>query len=181
MIDECFGTLKDKRSGRKGLLEIGSGEAVNAREVFLDHVAIDRITQTAAAEKKFALCALDSPRFELSVSGRLPMDRMYGGALLALLLRDLMKGRMWVGSGVTRGYGKVRGASILQLRASLVEKAAEWKVPKGARMVTAEGMEVKRPGRIEVKVDDPSWEDLMWLWTALDGFWQQVRNRDVAV
>ena len=55
---------KKNQQGSKSLIEIGDARLDGAaRPIFLDHVAIDRITGFAAGKMKFAQCALDSPDF----------------------------------------------------------------------------------------------------------------------
>ena len=112
-----FGAVKDKQTGRKGLLEIQDG-TVSAEQdgtVSSDHVTIDRIISGAAGSAKFDDKALDSPKIDAILEVRFtddPEDRA-AVALLLLVIRDLLdpeRRRLWAGSQTTRGYGLIRQA-----------------------------------------------------------------------
>jgi hypothetical protein len=76
----------------------------------LDHVAIDRFTGGAADQKKFNALAIASGVFE----GRLRLEGFepYHLGLLSLLFKDLWLEDLPLGSGRTRGYGRVKGWPI---------------------------------------------------------------------
>ena len=79
-----------------------------SREMPFDHVAIDRFTGGASDQKKFdALTVMDG-----IFSVQLVIDRIEDPSmanwmigLLALTLRDLHQGRLWIGKGGSKGNG----------------------------------------------------------------------------
>ncbi len=155
------------KKGAKGLIAIEDGALLgDPVPVFLDHVAIDRITGAAVNAKKFSQCALASPKFDLSISLQFTSDAadLLAVRLAAFLLRDLMEGRLWAGSGVSRGYGYISSGDLLSVRGDLVNSLA-WRPPEKA--VSRAG----RPGRTILSQSGPFRFDeraLEWLWHALD-------------
>lgn len=121
--EALFGSARGQTGkGRRGRLEVEDGKLTSpVHFIYLDHVAIDRITNAAADEgQKFATCSLASPTFQVEMRVCFT-DQEYGvAALFGLLLRDLMRGRLWAGSGVSRGYGRVSGATFSSACLSLV-------------------------------------------------------------
>lgn len=113
-VDELFGDVGE--SARKGLIQVSSGELKTpetpAKPVYLDHVAIDRITGFAADSRKFATCGLQSPRFETTVRLRFRKKDLHLVALAGFVLRDLLDGMLWCGGGTSRGYGYIKSASV---------------------------------------------------------------------
>jgi hypothetical protein len=83
-----------------------------AKLIYLDHVAIDRITAAAKDAAKFANSALASPRFRVKVRIRFPESEAAALALWGFVLRDMKLGRLWAGSGVTRGYGHISKVQV---------------------------------------------------------------------
>ncbi len=134
-MEELFGSAKQDSSGRRGLLEFSDAEAISGQDVYLDHVAIDRITGFAAKGKKFAAIALASPVFTGTITVRYGPSSAGALTLWTLVLRDLIEGyRMWIGSGTTRGYGKIIRAAVTEItgwRATL-EGRKELKTEKSA-------------------------------------------------
>jgi CRISPR/Cas system CSM-associated protein Csm3 (group 7 of RAMP superfamily) len=86
-----------------------------------DHVAIDRFTGGASDQKKFDALAAMGGVFHVELTA----DRVHDEetarwiiGLLALVLRDLHDGRLWLGHGGAKGHG------LMQLA-----KAPSWTVP----------------------------------------------------
>lgn len=77
------------------------------RELLFQHVAINRFTGGAAEQKLFNALAITHATFEgkITVFG----DELWMLGLIALLFKDLHDGFIRIGSGKTRGYGKVEG------------------------------------------------------------------------
>jgi len=111
-----FGEPLDEGQGRKGMLEVSDGSFISGEEVYLDHVALDRITQAAASGKKFSATALASPKFQVSIRLKYSPQEWRAAALAAFLVRDLCQGRLWAGGGTSRGYGCIRQTSIEESR-----------------------------------------------------------------
>jgi CRISPR/Cas system CSM-associated protein Csm3 (group 7 of RAMP superfamily) len=110
-VAEClFGTVE-----RQGLLRVGEGRHVGPRDrdgrpalVWMDHVAIDRVTGFAADQRLFNARALASPCFAVPLLVRWHAAddaTKQAVALLLCTLRDAAAGVLWVGSRTTRGYG----------------------------------------------------------------------------
>jgi CRISPR/Cas system CSM-associated protein Csm3 (group 7 of RAMP superfamily) len=164
-----FGVVKkDRAACGKGRIEIEDAVLESGDVVYLDHVAIDRITAAAADGKKFSTCGLMSPIFRTTVRVRF---RRGEGALLALwgfLLRDLAQGRLWAGSGTARGYGYIRGAEIVGVNLNLIE---EWRARIGADFRGTIG---ERPGRVvlnsRIKSEFGEW---IWLWQSVESQWKE--------
>jgi len=173
-LEQLFGVQKGDGTGQKGCIEIGDGVLEGEPNyVYLDHVAIDRITGAAEDKKKFSTCGLDSPAFKVKVRLSIAPHQIASAALFAFLLRDLMNpGRLWVGSGTSRGYGMVQQTAIQELHVNLV--ARDWDGVEGER----------QQGRVKktMKASGPKgldWDELKWLWELLDSAWQRVRLREV--
>lgn len=130
-----FGTASGD-TGQRGCLEIGDGELIGpARHVYLDHVALDRITQFPVDKAKFSFCALASPRFQVRVALRVTAQQLAAVALWRFLQRDLEQWRLAAGGAVTRGYGWIRQASVSEQRHALV--TADWGIPGAPRRAAA--------------------------------------------
>jgi len=161
--DVLFGwTKSSEEKGAKGLLEIGDGELVGEPvTVYLDHVAIDRMTAAAVDSKKFSQAALASPKFDISVRVQFLRYQVSAVQHAAFLLRDLMGGCLWAGSGVARGYGYIRSAEVLSVQGDLLD-ALGWQPPDAS---------TTRPGRVGFErsgvfsFSDPALE---WLWQSID-------------
>ena len=92
--------------------------------VWIDHVAIDRITGFAAEHKLFNAEALASPRFRAPLLVQWHPDdpaTMAAVALLLFALRDAEQGLVWVGSRTTRGYGHLDSLRVVRGTLSRVE------------------------------------------------------------
>jgi CRISPR/Cas system CSM-associated protein Csm3 (group 7 of RAMP superfamily) len=81
-----------------------------ARRAPFDHVAIDRFTGGASDQKKFDALAVASGMYRVDGIIDRVVDRdsaawMIG--LLALVLRDLHEGRLWLGQGGSKGNGRM--------------------------------------------------------------------------
>jgi len=178
-----FGSVKDSRTGRKGLLEVQDGTVSGDELVSSDHVAIDRITQGAAGRAKFDDQALDSPEIRVVLSARFTDDAedIASIALLLLVLRDLRdpnRRRLWAGSQATRGYGLIREALFKRIEGSF--HGTLWHpLPDGWAL-----KEESRPGRTRFSVgqnQDPNLVASAFdvLCRRFDGAWQAVRGRSV--
>lgn len=77
------------------------------QEQLFDHVAVERFSGGAAAQKKFNTLPITHATFE----GKMVLlgDELWMLGLLALLFKDLRDALVRIGSGKTRGYGKVVG------------------------------------------------------------------------
>ncbi len=175
-----FGTAKGGSKGvedRKGCIEVGDGRLHgDPQYVYLDHVAIDRITNFAADRKKFSACALESPAFDLTVRLVLERGQKACAALFAFLLRDLgERGKLWLGSGTTRGYGMVASSQILSFRANLVK--ADWPAAPGGAEENGR-VRFSLPEDSEAQSNGILRSDLGWLWKALDGAWGAACERE---
>jgi CRISPR/Cas system CSM-associated protein Csm3 (group 7 of RAMP superfamily) len=148
--------------GAKGLIEVSDGALAGPpHHIFLDHVAIDRITAAAVDSKKFSQSALASPKFDLSIRIQFAEGQGAVVRLAAFLLRDLMGGRLWAGSGVARGYGYIKSADMVSLHGNLLE-SLQWRPPAPV---------TSRPGRALFELIGPfQFHDpaLAWLWESLD-------------
>lgn len=168
VVEELFGRIKSNNGdlGQKSRIEVGDGVLVDAPNyVFLDHVAIDRITGFAADKKKFSTCALASPRFRGTLRIRFGGHQMEMLALAAFVLRDLREGWLWAGGGVTRGYGHIKDARLISATADL---APELSPPDNV----LPGVERKqRPGHIRLKTGETAFEDWGWLWQKAEASW----------
>jgi CRISPR/Cas system CSM-associated protein Csm3 (group 7 of RAMP superfamily) len=168
VVDQLFGRIKDSSggSGRKGRIEIGDGDLNGEpRRVYLDHVAIERITGFAADAHKFSTCALASPRFQGTLRIRFTDDELPLVALAAFVLRDLSEGWLWAGGGVTRGYGHVQGLGLRSVTADLIADLAppEGSLPQFTRAA--------RPGRVRLRGEPTAFHDFNWLWEKAEAAW----------
>lgn len=107
--DVCLACRLFGYSHLKGRLMVEDLRPVEGGDVvmkLLDHVAIDRFTGGAASQKKFSAFAIASGVFE----GRLRLEGVepWQLGLLALLFKDFWLEDLPLGSGGTRGYGRVR-------------------------------------------------------------------------
>ena len=95
-----------------------------SRNMPFDHVAIDRFTGGAADQKKFDALAATGGMFQVQLTVDRVPDRETASwiiGLLALVLRDLHQGRLWLGHGGSRGHG------LMQLAGEPVwNLPAEW-------------------------------------------------------
>jgi len=116
IAEVLFGVARGE-SGARGLCKVGEGQLVGEPEtVFMQHVAIDRLTGLSAKGLLFATAALASPAFTCSLRARWRANRPRESAAVALLLftlRDLARGWIPVGSRTTRGYGQLRSVDLL--------------------------------------------------------------------
>jgi len=135
-----FGHVKrsgTKERGRRGLLRVGEGTLIGeSPPLFIDHVAIDRVSGFAADTQKFDTVALQSPRFEHTLFLRWNHgnnEEMAAVALFMFALRDAELGWVWVGSRTTRGYGHLRTIGITECVHSVVENGQrltnKWPTP----------------------------------------------------
>lgn len=140
-----FGTMKGDDEGCQGALRVGDGKLVDAcgkpltpqeaRTIWMDHVAIDRVTGFAADLKLFNCRALASPRFAVPLLVRWHDDdalRRAAAALFLLALRDAERGLLWVGSRTTRGYGYLSELRLTGGQLGLVEQGARRRVELGS-------------------------------------------------
>ena len=108
----------------QGLIRIEEATLIGtAKHVFLNHVAIDRVTGFAATNLLFSTAALASPCFRSAILVRWNHDdspHLQAVALLLFALRDAMERGLWIGSRTTRGYGYVRSFDIERAWWSLV-------------------------------------------------------------
>jgi CRISPR/Cas system CMR subunit Cmr4 (Cas7 group RAMP superfamily) len=154
LVERLFGEIKQGKGGRKGRIEVGDGEIEgDAAPIYLDHVAIDRITNAAADAKKFATCGLISPAFRVSLRLRVDPEEWDLVALFGLLLRDLLDGRLWIGSGTTRGFGWLASAEIVKAR---------W---------SDAGMLHTECSRRVTELKKPTFQDLNHMWEKAETVW----------
>lgn len=154
-----------KEAKWKGRIEVADGKLEGeSKTVYLDHVAIDRITAAASDGAKFSTSALASPEFTTTIRVRFRQDELQVAALWGRVLRDLMRGALWVGAGVTRGYGYLRKAEVSSARLSVPVAFAEKHGISIPRATTE-----SRPGRIVMTLEPMGrFEDLAPLWKAAD-------------
>jgi hypothetical protein len=167
-VERLFGRIKDtaEEGGRKSRIEIGDCELVgDPRRVYLDHVALDRITGFAADKRKFSMCALESPRFRGVLRLRFTKDELLLVTLTGFLLRDLAGGWLWCGGGVTRGYGHIGGLRIVRATGDFLSALA----PPTDVLGSAEREE--RPGRVRFCAPEVEFSDLNWLWEKAEAAW----------
>jgi CRISPR/Cas system CMR subunit Cmr4 (Cas7 group RAMP superfamily) len=122
VADSLFGSVKEE-TGTKGLLHIGEGCIDVKHEIYMTHVAIDRLTGFAANQKLFDTCALASPKFKHRFFVRWKPDDVIQQAAVALFLftlRDMQEGLVWVGSRTTRGYGYLPNVKVGEVKLSNV-------------------------------------------------------------
>lgn len=168
LADDLFGTIKtdSTNEGKKGGIEVSDGTLIGQpHPIYLDHVALDRITGFAADAKKFSTCGLASPSFHLTVRVHFADDQLTRLALLGLLLRDLQDGFLWAGSGVTRGYGHIADAHItgLTIDCNPTLPLPEQLAPNA----------VNRPGRRRLELSSAlEFQHLDWLWRHAETAWR---------
>lgn len=176
-FDTLFGTINEKDgTGRKSLIEAGDGFLEgDPKPVYLDHVAIDRITGFAADSKKFSTCALQSPCFRTRLRVRFSRTDLSAVALFGFVLRDLCEGWLWVGGGVTRGFGHLPQVKIQYLALNCT---SEFTIP-GSLLP-----DVKRlpfPGRTRLATSGPiEFYSLHWLWTEAEAAWNAIPAKGAA-
>ena len=173
-LDQLFGTLK-KETGRKGRLEVSDGTLLEPpleppRPIYLDHVAIDRITGFAADGLKFATCGLESPAFRTELTLRFSRADLAAVALFGFLLRDAIDGWLWAGGGVTRGYGHLAHLHITAAHLDLTDDFSPPSdfLPGSDRQSDS--------GRTRINAGPIAFEDLHWLWTLAEAAWNQQES-----
>ena len=146
-----FGTTE-----RAGLLRVGEGKhdgpLRNGKPacVWMDHVAIDRVTGFAAEGKLFNCWALASPRFTTQILVRWQAGDQQSFACVALLLfllRDAEQNLLWAGSRTTRGYGYLR--SLPLNAAMLSEGSAEPRAFTNLTSSSVASIATQIPGLLE--------------------------------
>jgi hypothetical protein len=168
IAEVLFGAVRASGGqGHKGLIEVFDGLLCGSREwVYLDHVAIDRITNAAVDAKKFANCALASPLFRTEIRVRFTSQSVPALALFAFLLRDLMEGWCWAGSGTSRGYGHIEKATCENVRLNLL-RSLGWSPGDCFTQI-----EYGRPGRCLYHCDKVTeFSQLNGFWRILDEHW----------
>ena len=168
IAEVLFGAVRASGGqGHKGLIEVFDGLLCGSREwVYLDHVAIDRITNAAVDAKKFANCALASPLFRTEIRVRFTGQNVSALALFAFLLRDLMEGWCWAGSGTSRGYGHIEKATCENVRLNLL-RSLGWSPGDCFTQI-----EYGRPGRCLYHCDKVTeFSQLNGFWRILDEHW----------
>jgi CRISPR/Cas system CSM-associated protein Csm3 (group 7 of RAMP superfamily) len=163
---DLFGEINET-SPHKGLIEVNSGKLVGSgKPVYLDHVAIDRITGFAADSRKFATCGLQSPSFETGIRLRFHRQNLHLVALAGFVLRDLLDGMLWCGGGTSRGYGYMKSAIV---REAVLDWTPGEEVPPdflpGATREQA-------PGRTRVSASGGIPFD-SWFWRKAEEAWNQ--------
>ncbi|MEP6715741.1 MAG: RAMP superfamily CRISPR-associated protein [Terriglobia bacterium] len=178
LVTELFGDVAGGRAV-KGRIEICEGRlAGEARPVYLDHVAIDRLTGFAADSKKFSTCGLESPAFTTSIRLRFDARQDRGGeeharpglralALAAFAIRDWMEGMLWCGGATSRGYGYMKSVTI-------TKSTLDWAV-QGEDAVPddflPDAARNPRPGHSVVSREGPiPWDS--WLWSLASAAWR---------
>jgi hypothetical protein len=179
LVDDLFGSIKKDRAtqtetGRKGAIEVSDGDLIGTPcPIYLDHVALDRITGFAADAKKFSTCGLASPAFSVTLRVHFGLSQLRRVAFLGFLLRDLQDGLLWAGSGVTRGFGHIHGASIT---AATLDLSEQFEIPENlARQAQA------RPGRRRLTLPGPvAFHDLDWVWQRAEEAWREALPTEAA-
>jgi len=153
--DLLFGTINAKNdTGRKGRIEVADAPLLGQpRFVYIDHVAIDRITGFAADKRKFSTCALQSPKFDTMIRVRFKPDELHLVALFGFLLRDLQDGRLFCGGATSRGYGHMKTAQILSVTADLAFPIDDTPLPASLK-----------PNRQRFYKQGAEFADLNFLW-----------------
>lgn len=122
-FERLFGSVRNKSllSVEDGSLELPTDGSVAF--VALDHIAVDRITNFPASGKIFGARALASPVFKSLVELRYRSSDQNALTLWEMVLRDAVEGyRMWIGSGTTRGYGKVARTVVTRRETGIAGK-----------------------------------------------------------
>ncbi len=166
--ERLFGCLKDATGGQKSRIQVSDGELISGSPIYLDHVAIDRITAAASDGRKFATCGLASPTFEARIAVGFFEYEITSIALWGFLLRDLLdNNRFLAGSGTTRGYGLLRNAAIVRVKVDLTQAGLGTPAGKFAR---CDGPAHRRT----FAADNPGFEDFDWLWTQAQTKWAEA-------
>jgi CRISPR/Cas system CSM-associated protein Csm3 (group 7 of RAMP superfamily) len=156
-VDKLFGFAKGAKAGEAGRIKIEDGVLCGKLNIIaLDHVAIDRIVAGAADGKKFDSAALDSPRFKTRIVVQFEQDQAGLLKWLRALVRQMENGRLWAGSGSSRGYGLLKSIKVVSASADLVDSLG-WKL-------TGTQTEV-RPGRTLHNMQNQA--QLQALWSVL--------------
>ncbi len=132
------GKQEDKVASYRGLISIGEGKylfrldaqrnLIPAREIFMHHVAIDRVTSFAAVQKLYSVVALASPRFLNRIILRWhdsDVTSTASAALFLITLIDIAERGLRIGGSTTRGYGNMKRLSVLGYSCSIIEKVDE--------------------------------------------------------
>ena len=175
-FDTLFGRINAKDdTGQKSLVEVGDGSLIGtAQPVYLDHVAIDRITGFAADSKKFSTCALQSPRFQVRLRVRFTQRDLASLALFAFVFRDLCDGWLWVGGGVTRGFGHLKQVKATSMTLNCT---SDFAVPPGFHSTA----QTPARGRTRLTVDGPlDFYSLNWLWEQAEQAWKANPSQEGA-
>lgn len=133
IFETLFGFVKAGKSGgeqaQKGLLSVSEGVlGGNAQPIFMNHVAIDRISGFASDGALFNVAALGSPCFNISLRCFWEHDNHIQQAAVALLLfvlRDLADGQLWLGANTTAGYGHIQKVQWKALKGSYLTVSQE--------------------------------------------------------
>jgi CRISPR/Cas system CSM-associated protein Csm3 (group 7 of RAMP superfamily) len=169
VLDKLFGTVKSG-AGRRGLVEVEDGRLDgDPKPVYLDHVALDRITGFAADARKFSTCGLASPVFEMAMRIRFTGDDLAAVALAGFVLRDMLEGWLWCGGGVTRGFGHLHSAAIVGASVDLTEEFSSRFPPPPGFLASAQ--RETRPGHLCLAVEGPAFADFAWLWSLAQEAW----------
>jgi CRISPR/Cas system CSM-associated protein Csm3 (group 7 of RAMP superfamily) len=168
------GDGEDKK-WKKGRIEVSDGTVLGtATRVYLDHVAIDRITAAATDGAKFSTCGLVSPCFQVHIRvrflpGELDVVRLWGR-----LLRDLMRapGSLWAGGGTSRGYGYLHHAEVSKTTLSVPATFAKERQFDFLNATTEErrGRKVFQFGKLD------RFSDLAPLWKLDGGDWAMKKE-----
>ena len=169
LFNDLFGTINTTDgTGQKSILVVEDGSLDGKPSpVYLDHVAIDRLTGFAADSKKFSTCALQSPRFRTRIRIRFTQSTMGALALFGFILRDLCEGWLWVGGGVTRGFGYLPRATIQYVALNYTSDftVPDTLLPNIKRLFPAGRTRMATPGPID-------FYDLNELWAEAETAWK---------
>jgi len=162
-VQELFGFAKGNSGGYAGRLRIFDGtlpKGIAPRLIALDHVAIDRIAGAAADGKKFDAVALESPLFLTTIQVQIESAQTPLLVWVRALWRQLAAGRLWVGSGSSRGYGLLAQAWL---------RSGELDVPLDSPLAKVQLHRTDpppRPGRAHFAISQES--QLSQLWEAVE-------------
>lgn len=145
LLDVLFGAIKGEK-GQRGLVKVGRGSLLDAniKTLYMNHVAIDRISGFAANSALFNTAALASPCFELTLRlfWRPDCQREQAAvALLLFLLRDMQASLLWLGANTTAGYGHIKNMKVIEGKLSQVTKAGSM-YTRSAPVVITEGQKI---------------------------------------
>lgn len=173
-----FGWAKDSQGtgngeGQKGRIVVEDGLLSGEPDfIYLDHVAIDRLSHAAREGAKFSACALACPLFQTCISISFPYNEWDIVALWGFVLKDLMEGRLWAGSGTSRGYGFIKKANISSYKIDL-PAGHDWKIGEKGRVD-----DKARPGRLLIDYQgNISFSDLSRLWTKANEAWTKLLSQ----